>query len=88
MRNVIRLGDATSHGGRVIAVGAMHYTVDGIPVARVGDRCVCPLKGHDSCTIIEGDPSVTVDGVPIAFDGHKTSCGAALLASTGRFGRR
>lgn len=88
MRNVIRLGDATSHGGSVIAAGAMHYTVDGIPVARVGDRCVCPLKGHDNCTIIEGDPLITVDGVPIAFNGHKTSCGAALLASTGRLGRR
>lgn len=88
MRNVIRLGDATSHGGSVIAVSATHYTVDGIPVARVGDRCVCPVKGHDNCTIVEGDPAVTVDGVSIAFDGHKTSCGAALLASTGCFGMR
>lgn len=88
MRNVIRLGDATSHGGSVIAVAATHYRVGGIPVARVGDRCTCPLKGHDNCTIVEGDASVTVDGVPIAFDGHKTSCGAALLASTRDFGKR
>lgn len=88
MRNVIRLGDATSHGGSVIAVAATHYRVGGIPVARVGDRCTCPLKGHDNCTIVEGDAAVTVDGVSVAFDGHKTSCGAALLASTRDFGKR
>lgn len=88
MRKVVRLGDATSHGGSVVAVAAGHYTVDGIPVACRGDLCVCPIKGHGKCTIAEGDPNVTVDGVPVAFEGHRTSCGAVLLASTNRFGRR
>lgn len=87
MRNVIRLGDATSHGGMVVSVSASHVTVEGIAVARLGDVCSCPIKGHDNCTIAEGDPHHVVDGVPVAYAGHKTSCGAVLIASTGNLGR-
>jgi len=45
MKNVIRLGDATSHGGKVISASAAHFKVHGIPVACVGDTCSCPLPG-------------------------------------------
>lgn len=86
MANVIRLGDSTSHGGKVVQVTATHFSVGGIAVARVGDLCSCPIKGHDHCTIAQGDPSHLVDGVPVAYEGDKTSCGAALIASTGTFG--
>ncbi|WP_413673187.1 PAAR domain-containing protein [Massilia cellulosiltytica] len=85
MRNVIRLGDATSHGGKVESVGATHFTVDGIAVARVGDSCSCPIKGHEHCTIAEGDPHHLVDGIAVAYEGHTTTCGAALIATTGCF---
>lgn len=83
MRGVIRLGDSTSHGGRVISATGKAL-VEGVPVARLGDACTCPIKGHGNCTIVEGDPAFLVDGVPIAFEGCRTSCGATLLASTGR----
>jgi len=85
MPNVIRLGDATSHGGKVESVSATHFTVDGIAVASVGDICSCPIKGHDKCTIAEGDPTHLIDGIAVAYDGHKTTCGAALIASVGSF---
>jgi len=85
MRKVIRLGDPNSHGGRVTSVAASQFTVDGIPVARVGDTCSCPLPGHTHCVIIEGNPYHTVDGIPVAYEGHKTSCGAELQASAGNF---
>lgn len=85
MPNVIRLGDATSHGGKVESVSATYFTVDGIPVACVGDACSCPIKGHDKCTIAEGDPSHVINGVDVAYDGHKTTCGASLIASIGNF---
>lgn len=85
MPNVIRLGDPTSHGGKVASVSASHFTVDGIAVARVGDTCTCPVKGHDGCTIAEGDPHHTIDNVAVAYDGHKTSCGATLIATIGNF---
>ena len=86
MRNVIRLGDPTSHGGKVASVSATHFTVDGIPVACVGDKYSCPVKGHDNCTIAEGDPDHIIDGVAVAYDGHKTTCGATLIPTIANFG--
>lgn len=80
MKGVIRLGDATSHGGKVIAASGFSL-VHGIPVARQGDACICPLKGHVSCVIAEGEPLVLDGGKPVAFQGHKTSCGATLISS-------
>jgi uncharacterized Zn-binding protein involved in type VI secretion len=85
MPNVIRLGDSTSHGGKVVSVAATQFQVAGIAVARLGDLCSCPKKGHDNCTIAEGDEKFKIDGVPVAFEGHKTSCGATLISSVGNF---
>ncbi len=85
MPNVIRLGDLTSHGGKVIEVSAKHYTINGISIARVGDVCSCPITGHDGCTIVEGNTMHLVDGVAVAYEGHKTSCGAALVATQTTF---
>ncbi|GGX99609.1 PAAR domain-containing protein [Massilia dura] len=85
MKNIIRLGDPTSHGGMVIFVKATYFLVDGKPVACVGDQCSCPVPGHGTCTIVEGSDSNSVDGVPVAYDGHKTSCGATLIATCGNF---
>ena len=86
MPNVIRLGDPTSHGGKVVSVSADHFTVDGKPVARVGDACSCPVKGHDNCKVAEGSPRHVIDNVAVAYEGHKTTCGATLIATTGNFG--
>jgi uncharacterized Zn-binding protein involved in type VI secretion len=80
MRGVIRLNDATSHGGKVLSA-APKTKVMGVAVARKGDRCSCPIRGHDGCVIAEGDSKVLIDGIPVAFEGHKTSCGATLLSS-------
>ncbi|MFM9436084.1 putative Zn-binding protein involved in type VI secretion [Janthinobacterium sp. CG_23.3] len=86
MRGVIRLGDPTSHGGKV-ASAAPNSSVMGVAVARKGDRCTCPQRGHDNCVIAEGDPEVLIDGVPVAFDGHQTSCGAKLVSTMPSSGR-
>lgn len=85
MRNVIRLGDPTSHGGKVVSVSANHFTVDGIAVACVGDSCSCPIKGHDNCKIAEGDPHHVIDDIAVAYEGHKTTCGASLIATITTF---
>jgi uncharacterized Zn-binding protein involved in type VI secretion len=85
MRNIIRLGDGTSHGGKVENVSATHFTVDGIAVACVSDPCSCPIKGHENCTIAEGEPHHLIDGIAVAYEGHKTTCGAALIATTEDF---
>lgn len=83
--NVIRLHDKTSHGGEVADVTATHFTVDGVAVARVGDKCSCPFHGPG--TIVEGDNRHTVNGVPVAYHGHKTSCGALLIATDANYSR-
>lgn len=85
MRNIVRLGDATSHGGKVVSAGARHFKVDGVPVACVGDTCSCPIAGHNGCKIATGSEHHKVDGNAIAFHGDKTSCGATLIASAANF---
>jgi uncharacterized Zn-binding protein involved in type VI secretion len=86
VRGVIRIGDATSHGGRVVT-GQDQSTVMGRAVACVGDKCTCPWSGHKDCVIIEGDENVCINGRAVAFDGHKTSCGATLISSVPSSGR-
>jgi len=79
-RGVIRLGDSTDHGGKVISVAHTAATDMGIPIARVGDMVACP-KCKGVFPIAEGDPQCTILDVPVAFDGNKTACGAALISS-------
>lgn len=86
MKNVIRLGDATSHGGKVLAASGT-VSVQDVGVARKGDLCSCPVNGHAPCVIVEGDPAVSIGGIPVAFHGHKTSCGATLISSAPHSGK-
>ncbi|NHQ87712.1 PAAR domain-containing protein [Iodobacter sp. HSC-16F04] len=86
MKKVIRLGDQTSHGGAVVSA-APKSVFFGKAVARIGDTVTCPINGHGPCTIIEGDPSWNIDGKPVALEGHKISCGAALISSMPQLGR-
>lgn len=83
MSNVIRLNDPSSHGGKVTQVAATHFTVGGIAVACVGDKCSCPVHGEGE--IVEGNSRHTINGVPVAYDGHRTSCGALLMSTAGNF---
>lgn len=74
---VIRYGDATTHGGRVIE--ASGYMVNGKQAALVGDKVTCPK--HGVCSIIEGHPAITFNGRLVAFHGATTSCGARVRSS-------
>jgi uncharacterized Zn-binding protein involved in type VI secretion len=85
MPNIIRLNDPTSHGGKVISVAAIQFTVHGKAVAGVGDKCSCPIHGDG--TIIEGDSHHTINGIAAAYDCHKTSCGATLTSTITTFQR-
>jgi uncharacterized Zn-binding protein involved in type VI secretion len=80
-RPFIVVGDKTDHGGTVVA-GSPATTIDGKPIARIGDPVTCPRRGHGGTTVIaSGDPSCIVDGQPAARHGDKTACGATLLSS-------
>jgi len=79
MKDIIRLGDATSHGG-VVLEAFPQTDLNGKPIAGVGHNVSCPLcKGIFPIT--EGSSTYTLDGTPIALDGMKTACGATLIAS-------
>lgn len=78
MRKAIRLGDMTSHGGRVVSVRATHFRINGVPVACVGAICSCPIPGHNGCAIATGSARYRINGVAVAFEGDRTDCGAIL----------
>jgi len=80
MLQIVRKGDKTSHGGRVLTASkTMKFC--GISVARKGDKVSCPIAGHGTTTIIEGNPHYLDQGIPIAFHGHKCGCGCTLISS-------
>ena len=80
-RGVIRLGDTTNHGGKVIQIA--HTPEDmSRPIACIGDLVQCP-KCNGVYQIMEGEPTFTIMGIPVALDGHKTACGATLITSVG-----
>jgi len=82
MQPFIRLGDTTSHGGTVLE-GFATYSVDGIPVAGLGHKVMCPrCKG--AFPIVECLSHFTVEGVGVSVQGMRTGCGAVLIASQGR----
>lgn len=80
MMNLIRLGDATDHGGKVISASSK-MRFDGRFVSRKGDEVSCPKHDIKPNLIIDGDESMTDDGVPIARHGYRTLCGCRLISS-------
>lgn len=81
MTAIIRLGDATDHGGEVVTASeTMQF--DGRRVARKGDKVVCKVHPGVAPNVIEeGDESMCDEGLPIAHHLHKTTCGCHLLSS-------
>lgn len=74
------LGDGTSHGGTVVEATQVTFTHNK-PIARVGDKVTCPIPGHGTTVIVEGDPTMILDGKPVARHGDKCACGAVLISS-------
>jgi len=77
---IVRLGDPTSHGGKVITSSATH-TIGGIGIARVGDAVFCPIPGHGVNSIIEGAATYLIGGRKVALQGHRGACGCALIST-------
>ena len=78
-KGVIRLGDQTSHGGRVVSANS-GTVVLGKPAALAGDMTVCPqCKG--SFPIQPGGSGNVHAGKEYAYDGDAAACGAKLISS-------
>ncbi|MDR6394265.1 PAAR domain-containing protein [Herbaspirillum seropedicae] len=78
-RNIIVLGDKTSHGGAVISA-SMTSTTHGKGWARVGDMVSCP-RCRGVFPIVEGDATLLDEGKAVTHDGCKVACGAILICS-------
>lgn len=79
MAEIIRQGDPTSHGGKVLE-GSMSDICMGKPIAFVGHKVLCP-KCKGIFPIAEGAPTTTFYGKGVALAGMKTACGASLIAT-------
>lgn len=79
---LIREGDTTSHGGRVLA-GTSTNIVYGKPLALEGDMVSCPKCGGIYPIVGVRNRSMTFGDRPVATEGDKTACGATLIASQG-----
>jgi uncharacterized Zn-binding protein involved in type VI secretion len=79
-RAQVLVGDTTSHGGVVVS-GSPKTLINGHPVARIGDMVTCPLCKPHLFKIVEGYSPFTDNNMAIALSGHKTACGATLIAS-------
>jgi len=77
MARVFVVGDGLSSGGSVVT-GSPFTDIDGQPMARVGDRTLCPAHGPG--TIITGDGTLIVDGNAAARHGDWVSYGCQLIA--------
>lgn len=77
MLPIVVLNDPTQQGGQVIE-GSPSTLLNGLNIARKGDRVLCP---HGPCSIAEGDESLLVDDRPVARHGHLLLCGVRLIAT-------
>lgn len=78
-RGVIRLGDTTSHGGKVISASST-FLVLGKNVACDGDEVFCP-KCRGVFKISVGNSDREHQGKKVAYQDDKAACGAALVSS-------
>jgi uncharacterized Zn-binding protein involved in type VI secretion len=79
MPEIIRQGEPTSHGGKVLE-GSLSDICMGKPIAFVGHKVLCP-KCKGIFPIAEGAPTTTFYGKGVALAGMKTACGATLIAT-------
>lgn len=75
----IVMGDRTSHGG-VVMSGDPTWTVDGQPIARIGDKVSCPRCKRVATIISSRFPTIMDNGQPVVYDQDVTDCGAILYS--------
>ena len=83
-KGVIRLGDSTSHGGKVISVNpASKMKAQGIAAAFEGDMTHCP-KCKGNFAILPSGHGKKHAGKWAAYEGTATACGATLVSSVAK----
>ena len=65
------------HVGGPVNSGQALCTVNGKPVAVVGDTCTCQAGGPDK--IVSGAANMTINGKPVAIVGSSTAHGGVMV---------
>ena len=76
-----RVGDRSSHAGKVVGPGVSTVIVAGRPAAVLGDKHACPRRGrrpHGIKPIVSGSATVLIGGRPAAKVGDKIGCLAVI----------
>lgn len=79
MPGIITVGCSHTHGGVVIS-GSSIVTIDGLPVARVGDLIACNKHGVRPI-VVANQSIVDSEGQMVAVTGARASCGAVILSN-------
>lgn len=85
MPGIIRIGDTTSSGGKVLQ-GSSGVRFMGKEVSCLGDKVLC--SAHGKTIIAEGDEGSKINGKPVALHGHRCGCGCRLITSLPNAGKR
>lgn len=81
MALIARIGDSSTHGGRVITCAAV-TKAEGKLIARVNDLHVCPIPGHGTTIIVNGSGNYKTEGKITAVYGSQAGCGAVIIPSS------
>lgn len=78
---IVLAGDCIDHGGYVIASDNITTTVNGKPIARIGDKVLCFKHGKGEI-VASANTNVLNMKKQIARIGDKTSCGGKIIGGS------
>jgi uncharacterized Zn-binding protein involved in type VI secretion len=78
MSGIVCLGDATTHGGKVITASSTMF-INGVQVALMGDLVSCPEHGVNP--IKEGNPRASENGRDVVVNHCVCACGCRVISS-------
>lgn len=76
MPSAARVGDPTSHAGRLLAPGVPTILIGGRPAVTTGEFSTCPQ--HGPAAVVRASSTVLLHGRPAVRHGDTTACGAVI----------
>lgn len=81
-----RIGESTSHPGKIAGPGVRSVILAGRPAAVAGDTHICALPPkagpHPPNPFVGGSRSVLIGGRPALRLGDRAACGASILSGS------
>jgi uncharacterized Zn-binding protein involved in type VI secretion len=81
IKQLIRLGDASDHGGHMVSAGG-HFRTNGKVVCVDGDTHQCPIHGHGNTPVAATTTTLRTNGKSVVRSGDKAGCGATLVGGS------